>query len=111
MSEHTPGPWVAKQVKGFGANTFIWSAAPEESTYREFTYIAQDVSGHANARLIAAAPDLLEAAISCVSRMTEVADALYEGRVDQVNMVVGALRLEADRVSAVIAIAKAEGTT
>ena len=52
--------------------------------------------------------ELLEAAKRCVSRMEEVADDLYEGRVDRVNVVVGALRLEADRASA--AIAKAEGS-
>ena len=56
----------------------------------------------------AAAPELLDAARRCVSRMEEVADDLYEGRVDRVGVVVGALRLEADRASA--AIAKAEGS-
>ena len=57
MSKHTPGPWVVRHVpERYNASTYCidWSAHQEE--------VAEIVHGEANARLIAAAPDLLAAA-------------------------------------------------
>ncbi len=65
MSKHTPGPWVAKGAEVWGTNAMrfnlttggtpmIASVCKHEDADRPFPY-------EANARLIAAAPDLLEA--------------------------------------------------
>lgn len=56
MTKHTPGPWVAEPGGGRGA----WIMGAN----REWTALAcgdTDESANANARLIAAAPELLEA--------------------------------------------------
>ena len=94
MSKHTPGPWFAIR------NDHYWEVNIEDCRYapsvantcdtevREGSYIAE-----ANARLIAAAPDLLEA--------LELADAVLRGA--NMNMVV----VEA-KVKAAIATAKGE---
>lgn len=55
MSEHTPGPWTAIQVEG--GEWTIW----REGTNHFVTETTGTMATEANARLIAAAPDLLEA--------------------------------------------------
>ena len=64
MSKHTPGPWA------------IYVNAPSDIVIRkmskdgyELCSIARVSSGYANARLIAAAPELLEALADCVEHM------------------------------------------
>ena len=64
MSKHTPGPWA------------IYVNAPSDIVIRkmskdgyELCSIARVSSGYANARLIAAAPELLEALTDCVEHM------------------------------------------
>lgn len=64
MSEHTPGPWA------------IYVNAPSDVVIRkmskdgyELCAIARVSSGYANAQLIAAAPELLEALSDCVAHM------------------------------------------
>ena len=64
MSKHTPGPWS------------IYVNAPSDHVIRkmskdgyELCAIARVSSGYANARLIAAAPELLEALTDCVEHM------------------------------------------
>lgn len=58
--KHTPGPWLVRQPGG----TVVITPSGDGRTFSE---VARTVSGslnserHANARLIAAAPDLLEA--------------------------------------------------
>ena len=61
MSKHTPGPWVVRRAEGSETLDQICTDESEP-------WIIADVSGperalpvEANARLIAAAPDLLEA--------------------------------------------------
>ena len=111
MSGHTPGPWRAD--KHLGCKRIMGRKAPgRQGQYSTEVCstpgLMDEDEDKANALLIAAVTELLEAAKRCVSRMEEVADDLCEGRVDRVGVVVGALRLEADRASA--AIAKAEGS-
>lgn len=51
MSKHTPGPWVYKKTSGFDyGSTAYWVPG-----------ICTNIDKEADARLIAAAPDLLEA--------------------------------------------------
>ena len=53
MSKHTPGPWIqVGDTVGVPVGRVAWVFAPTSSTWTEEI---------ANARLIAAAPDLLEA--------------------------------------------------
>lgn len=52
---HTPGPWQVVQMTRLGANTYIF-AEPFDA---QWSPIAEHVNGQDNARLIAAAPDLL----------------------------------------------------
>ena len=70
MSKHTQGPWVAASLAPHGhpvrivGNTKTVAIVPEDDTLETKTgRIVEYVSpeGIANARLIAAAPDLLEA--------------------------------------------------
>lgn len=65
MSTHTPGPWEARGV-------IIYRSTPDADTGAtpllcvvtgDGTSVAED---EANARLVAAAPDLLEAAKACL---------------------------------------------
>ena len=65
MTAHTPGPWksdwrfiVAPDPKGIHADIYIAEIAESDEEGR----VADDQQQAANARLIAAAPDLLEAA-------------------------------------------------
>jgi hypothetical protein len=71
MSKHTPGPWAFSRCDQFGDMRFYVAqqdGAPYTPDYSDVaTLVAETVSGErvaiqeANARLIAAAPDLLEA--------------------------------------------------
>lgn len=54
MSKHTPGPW-------FIAQTELWSASPYKFGVQVVADLHQSSHMEANANLIAAAPDLLEA--------------------------------------------------
>ena len=62
MSQHTPGPWEAYQLEGREGSDFWWICAGNKNGWRGDSYM--EVSGHigeANARLIAAAPEMLAA--------------------------------------------------
>jgi hypothetical protein len=63
MSTHTPGPWlIARNAKTAG--TFhIWrnDSGGKGEGNEGYAHIAKHVHGEANAQLIAAAPELLEA--------------------------------------------------
>lgn len=54
MGKHTPGPWKFSQVE---SHLGVWGA----NEYRVFSIHKGVVPGNADAALIAAAPDLLEA--------------------------------------------------
>lgn len=69
MSTFTPGPWS------------LWGAAnPSQVISYEHGFIAQTVGGNdeANARLIAAAPDLLENLIGCMESLASHAPDCVE---------------------------------
>jgi hypothetical protein len=71
MSKHTPGPWVAVAR----TNAYIEIEAPEQHGYSAKKVASTSLTNHeANARLIAAAPDLLEA-LQAIANGTEFWDA------------------------------------
>lgn len=67
MSKHTPGPWVAEWVKSFTGKDEYWINFELHGSIATVRHGASDrqyggkKALHANARLIAAAPELLEA--------------------------------------------------
>jgi hypothetical protein len=94
MSAHTPGPWrfgirdceafIEKPFDytgpGYNENPSIFGADGTEvvgcDEYMVF-------SGEADARLIAAAPDLLEALSQASAQMDMAADCIEAGRIDE----------------------------
>jgi hypothetical protein len=92
MSKHTPGPWVVNDIRDCG--TFIQTkeefengrltiGVVESATNR--TYYPTRYEAKANARLIAAAPELLDAlqhvlAASDAGDMDSLANAASEAR-------------------------------
>ena len=69
VSKHTEGPWTRKEIDESGPQTEVWAHGKLLATI----YGARHPEGIANARLIAAAPDLLEA---CKALVADV-DACY----------------------------------
>lgn len=61
MNMHTPGPWTTQHPQGT-FETFIWQAEPHSVLLAS----AHGLNREANARLIAAAPELLEAVYQLV---------------------------------------------
>ncbi len=64
MNKHTPGPWKAEPFAGG------WNVWPISSKKPDGSAIAYDCT-EADARLIAAAPDLLAALLALVERGTD----------------------------------------
>lgn len=63
MSPYTPGPWTAL---GGGRTIGVYTTSRDDEPISQPVHVAScwlslEVDGHANARLIAAAPDLLAA--------------------------------------------------
>jgi len=89
---HTPGPWYAKRI---GRSTFWTVTLDPEDDHGDIANLLRklgSVDNEADARLIAAAPDLLEA-------LRPFAESPYKGTTQQ----------DVDRARA--AIAKARGMT
>ena len=79
MSKHTPGPWhlsFETEYGDFGSviSRGLVGIVSETETICEFNDLYSPQTG-ANARLIAAAPALLEAAKRCMTILQEQADA------------------------------------
>ena len=101
MSKHTPGPWTVEPPSGRQPRTTIWKWHPKRA-FGENVWVAtiyggevSDDESEANARLIAAAPALLDAARRVVSGVPHP-----DG---------GRVILEADVLALAAVIAKAEG--
>ena len=88
MSEHTPGPWE------YLGHTWVQTADDKKTPIANFNFLA---ATKANARLIAAAPDLLEALVM-------VRDADEDCKRDGLPTIPPAARAKIDA-----AIAKATG--
>jgi len=97
MSKHTPGPWVVYDDSNDGKTNRIEIAARGKTVARIYHSVpAEDLP---NARLIAAAPDLLDALKNIVNLWDHHASAHGDGTIFPLH------------VAARTAIAKAEGTT
>lgn len=82
MREHTPGPWrldsygVITGGSNYHTSVAVVASCNNSCKLPTRTYPAPGTTQHANARLIAAAPELLEA---CKTLLT----ALGEGQIDK----------------------------
>ena len=96
-TKHTPGPWQIRQPTGDGTARLIWrnDEGPDFAgeTNTNYRMVARDIHSEANAALIAAAPDMIDAL-----RQWAVAERMGDAHITQ-----GA------RASRDAAIAKAEG--
>lgn len=71
MSEHTPGPWAVSGVRTRETRQPVLQIyGPDDKVYALVLYSdrtdAEHIASHADARLIAAAPDLLDACRDCL---------------------------------------------
>lgn len=69
MSKHTPGPWVITSDPNHELYTFISQKDVDKVIARITTADSPSGSNRANAQLIAAAPDMLEALKQMVQEM------------------------------------------
>jgi hypothetical protein len=70
-AKHTPGPWnPIKSPDDCGGGW--WIQGPEINECRDLTILSPNFSTEANARLIAAAPDLLAAAESALAFLEQL---------------------------------------
>ena len=74
MSEHTPGPWSWEEVRAYHTSYIIRGGKLGNKIAQSFNWQDKgfDISSKSNARLIAAAPDLLEALIELRSFYIEM---------------------------------------
>lgn len=72
--KYTPGPWNYRESLASG-NNFIYAGGKKEAIAGVLRYVSEDggTEGDANARLIAAAPELLAAAHKIVESLEELA--------------------------------------
>ena len=68
---HTPGPWIARPKNTPNSDAWWVTAAPLRPGHRGFVAecVARESANEANARLVAAAPDLLKAAREAAHRL------------------------------------------
>ena len=82
-TKHTPGPW-----KVFRTNAGELDSITTMNGLRvagTVTFYGNN-QGEANARLIAAAPELLEAAVACVNHVRGYHDTLSDGELEVLNL-------------------------
>lgn len=79
-TKHTPGPWIAKEFAG------NWNVTTTEKPRTHNVCKVSDLDDtEANARLIAAAPELLEALRSCLEWMEFTIPKLNETNTHRMN--------------------------
>jgi hypothetical protein len=107
--KHTPGPWVANVVDCALAlipdanGNLYWEICPETFQYHALYLCVSGWMSEANARLLAAAPQLLETLHEAEEYFDDRADADHDGERHLPNKEMRLLSLIRD------AIAKAEG--
>lgn len=110
MSEYTPGPWVYQSNNNPSQDDYV-VFNPMLSNRHELKtrVVAPKVCGKANARLVAAAPDLLEALISAQKLINEALPKFDWGKSPLDANAIGLLNSVPGIINA--AIAKATGET
>ena len=110
MSKHTPGRWIVRHAS-YGRNGCVIMDELYVARDGDNMSIAADISdpetgefSMANARLIAAAPDLLDALIAADTQMQMAYECLIDYRHDEAMLHLGAM----SRIRK-MAIAKAKG--
>ena len=101
MSKHTPGPWTIDYCDGDQHYPYIKAGQHVSGGYRVSYIIADKIGGRepagdrsevaANARLLAAAPDLLEA-LQLLMRKVECGTALHCEICDQARAAIAKAR-------------------
>jgi hypothetical protein len=106
MSEHTPGPWVVFTIASSAGRSFRIYAPPSDDKVEaiDIAHIPKDWESEANARLIAAAPEMLATAKEIDRFLLVIECAVRSADPSQHRAVLDALM--ANRA----AIRKAEGT-
>ena len=74
-TKHTPGPWETTRQSGI---TYVWQAGTETAVAKVYADVNED--SEANARLIAAAPELLAFAQIVAGGGYDMADIMTEAR-------------------------------
>lgn len=74
MSKHTPGPWATKEVNDKGAHV-LWVMPIKANGHYVAEVGVNSPDAQANARLIAAAPDLLEALEHALAELEQTANS------------------------------------
>jgi hypothetical protein len=82
--QHTPGPWTITRYED-EPETYVYFQAPDwlnfaRAAIRRVDDAEDSPTGIANARLIAAAPDMLEALESAADELERIADIHGYGR-------------------------------
>lgn len=95
-AKHTPGPWTIRTLENFGFNVVHYVDGDRFNIHR-----VAKTGDEANARLIAAAPDLLAALATFVAEYVEMVESGDAGFWDA--------ETEAKVIAARAAISKAEG--
>ena len=104
---HTPGPWHVEDAPDSGL-IFIRSHPAEVSLAN--IRKGQDHPNEANARLIAAAPELLEALKAIEGRITKAANAFYvSGKRSDLQAAFDGWKVDAQQARAAIARATGQG--
>ena len=98
MTKHSPGPW---KLSAYSNETMNPEFLVTESNTNDWPIIVAEVNSEENARLIAAAPDLLEALQSVHQWMDDQADAQSKGGHATFDLMM--LREQRDKARAAIA--------
>ena len=102
MTKHTQGPWEPARQGGDGSGTIRVRQAKPIHPDAEWLWVARDVRTVDDARLIAAAPELLAALVAIVANAELAPDQRMDGATD-------AYSIPTDDIGAArAAIAKAE---
>lgn len=73
--QHTPGPWIARGQRGNRWDVFVVTG----TSYRGVASMWFEPEAEANAHLIAAAPEMLEACIKALAAMEDPRRAERDG--------------------------------
>jgi|SRR5690554_5964859 len=108
MSKHTPGPWFINRESEdvIEGKLSIESVNAETQLSYFIAQVDECKSQEANARLIAAAPELLEALESAVTQMRIAYECVEAGRYDEALIHLGSMPRQRAN-----AIAKATGAS